>query len=212
MRDKLKQTHDNIIFLSSIIDDLTTLAMAEQEALQVDLKPVEPMKLIREVADSFMADARKKGLQLVVENSGGVRPILTSRYRIKQVLQNYVSNAIKYTAKGTVTIAVENAKEEKEGVIFGVKDTGIGISISDQKKVFTKFFRSEDFRTRTSGGTGLGLYICATLAKRLNGKVWFESELKKGSTFYLQVPPFSQLKEDHPQVVKAEAESFFGSV
>jgi signal transduction histidine kinase len=192
IRDPLKQAHNNIIFLSNIIDDLTTLAFAEQEALNIDLKPVLPQELVQEIVHEHAHAARAKGLQLVVANATNVRPILTSSYRIKQVLQNYVTNAIKYSDSGTITVSVDNARQEHDGVIFCVRDTGIGIPISDQKKIFTKFFRSEEFRTRKYGGTGLGLYICARLAKRLRGKVWFESELKKGSSFYLQVPPYNQ--------------------
>ena len=212
LRVMMDKAHNNIMFLSSIIDDLTTLSSAEQDKLEVDLDPLKPAELINEVGNEYAPQIQAKGLKLIVQSEENVRPILSSRYRVKQVLQNYMTNAIKYTHEGSITIAAANAPKEKDGVIFSVRDSGIGISVSDQKMLFTKFFRSEDYRTRESSGTGLGLYICAKLAQRLNGKVWSDSELKKSSTFYLQVPPFSQLKQDHSKMVKAEAEDFFGSL
>jgi two-component system phosphate regulon sensor histidine kinase PhoR len=78
-----------------------------------------------------------------------------------------------------------NAKGE---AVFSVADSGIGLSKADQKRVFDKFFRSEDFRTRESSGTGLGLYVTAKLAHRLNAKIELESELNKGTTFTITVP------------------------
>ena len=212
IRDMLTQAHNNIMFLSNIIDDLTTLAKAERDILEVDLDPLNPAEFIQELGEEYQSQAREKGLELKIDIRGDIQPILTSRYRIKQIIQNFLTNALKYTKEGTITLSVENARHENEGVIFSVKDSGIGIDVSDQKKLFTKFFRSEDYRTRESGGTGLGLYITKKLAERLNGQIWFESELKKGSTFYLQVPPYSQLKKDHSKVVKAETENFFGSI
>lgn len=212
VREMLVQAHNNIMFLSNIIDDLTTLAKAERDVLEVDLDPLNPAQFLQELADEYRHQAEEKGLELELDIHGDIRPILTSRYRIKQIVQNFLTNALKYTKEGKITLAVENARHESEGVIFSVKDTGIGIAVSDQKKLFTKFFRSEDYRTRESGGTGLGLYITKKLAERLNGQIWYESEYKKGSTFYLQVPPYSQLKKDHNKVVKAETENFFGAI
>ncbi len=95
---------------------------------------------------------------------------------------------------------------------FWVKDTGIGISVTDQKKLFTKFFRSEDYRTRETGGTGLGLYIAKKLAERMGGRIWCESELNVGSTFFLEIPPVGALKSDHSKVTQAEIEDVASSL
>ena len=109
----------------------------------------------------------------------------TSRLYLEEVLQNFITNAIKYTKEGTVTIQV---KRTKEGVYFAVKDTGIGISKSDLKHISEKFWRSEDYRTRETSGTGLGLYVVQKLAKKLHIKVDIDSRLNHGSTFSFTLP------------------------
>lgn len=112
--------------------------------------------------------------------------ILSTERYIREILQNYMTNAIKYSEKGTVTISAEAAKNG--GVLFSVHDEGIGISPSDQKFLFTKFFRAENYMTQTTGGIGLGLYLCMELAENLGAKLWCKSTSGEGSTFYLEVP------------------------
>lgn len=96
------------------------------------------------------------------------------------------------------------AKEQDGGVLFSLSDQGIGISVSDQKKVFDKFFRAEDFRTRSSSGTGLGLYITKKLAKLLDAKLGLESEVGKGSTFSIFVPSKKTLLENKNEEASKE--------
>ena len=91
-----------------------------------------------------------------------------------------MTNAIKYTKKGGIKISIDQ-KDDK--ITFAVKDTGIGISKSDQSRVFDKFYRSEDYRTRETGGTGLGLYIAMRLSHQLGTKIDLVSRLNFGSTF-----------------------------
>lgn len=111
--------------------------------------------------------------------------LMSSRLYVKEILQNFITNAIKYTEEGSVTIG---AHQTLKGVRFEVIDTGIGISKTDKERVFDKFFRSEDFRTRAHNGTGLGLYVTLKLARLLNAEVSLESELNKGSTFIIDIP------------------------
>jgi signal transduction histidine kinase len=119
---------------------------------------------------------------------------------------------MKFTDKGSITLSVMNPKDRHSGVTFSVSDTGIGISQSDQENIFKKFFQSEDYATRVHGGTGLGLYIAQRLARRITAKIWFETELGKGSTFYLWVPPYSRHRQDRGKVAAAETKDFFNSV
>jgi signal transduction histidine kinase len=104
-------------------------------------------------------------------------------------LQNFITNAIKYTDTGSITLA---AKADPKGVRFAVEDSGIGISKSDQERVYDKFFRSEDFRTRKSSGTGLGLYVTMKLARLIHADISLKSELNKGSTFSIFIPSLSE--------------------
>ncbi len=109
---------------------------------------------------------------------------------LNEILQNFVTNAIKYTKVGSITI---EAKAGEGGTLeFSVKDTGIGISKSDQNHVFEKFWRSEDFHTRESNGTGLGLYIASKLAEIMQAELHVTSELGQGTSFSITLPPVNQ--------------------
>jgi two-component system OmpR family sensor kinase len=105
-----------------------------------------------------------------------------------------------------------NPEDDTRGVTLCVSDTGVGFSQSDQKKIFEKFFQSESYATRAHGGTGLGLYIAKQLAARITARLWFETELGKGSRFYLWVPPYSKHKQDRGKVAAAETKDFFNTV
>lgn len=182
----LEQAHHNIIFLGDLVNDLTTLARAERNDLEVEVAKIDPLVLIQGLVQSYTAEANAKGLKLSVDGEAKARPISNSELYVHEILQNFLTNALKYTQKGGVTLAVQSTADGS--AIFSVADTGIGIGTSDKKQVFSKFYRAEDFRTRKTRGTGLGLYITMKLAQRIKGRIWFDSVLNKGSTFYLQVP------------------------
>jgi two-component system phosphate regulon sensor histidine kinase PhoR len=200
--------------LSHIISDLTNLSKVESEELDVQLESLNPVALLHEFESDYRDQAKSKGLhlQIKVDPNLSSATTLTSRYVVREILSIYVSNAIKFTDQGTVTISVMNPSDSPSGVTFAVSDTGVGISQSDQKKIFEKFFQSEKYATRIHGGTGLGLYIARSLATRITARVWFETELGKGSTFYLWVPPYSRHKQDRGKVAAAETKDFFSTV
>jgi len=206
----IKNAHDQTMFLSRLVQDLATLAMAEGEFLDIELKPVDPAKIIQNQYKNLTAEATEKGLNMIIHPSLDLHPILSSEVYINEILENFITNAIKYTKQGTVTLGAESAAENS--IRFWVSDTGIGVGQADQKKLFTKFFRAEDFETRETGGTGLGLYITKKLAERIGGKVWCTSELGRGSVFYLDVPPIGALKTDAKKVTNAEIEDFAGAI
>jgi signal transduction histidine kinase len=191
--------------LGTLIQQLSTLAQAQNDNIPVMLKAVAPQPLLHQLAIDFEDLAKERSLPVQVVVARGTPAVLSTEHHIREILQNYLSNALKYTDKGRVTLKAETAPNG--GVRFSVADTGIGISAKDQEYLFSKFYRAEDYRTRETGGTGLGLYLCLELAERLNAKVWCESALNQGSTFYLEVPPFSQLDRDHGKVVEAQVSS-----
>lgn len=184
-KDFLEQAHKNVIFLSDMVNDITTLAHAERGDLDAELEEVHPNDVLKELLEAYHKEAEDKKLGLTIKTNDSVQKILSNNYRIKEILQDFITNALKYTDEGHVIIGV---KDMGNGVRFYVEDTGIGLSRSDAKHTFDKFWRSEDYRTRTHKGTGLGLYIAKKLAERMSGTVGVESELNKGSTFYLDLP------------------------
>lgn len=186
VKELLEQAHHNIIFLGDLVNDLATLARAERNDLQIELKQIEPVTLMQKLVHDYTPEATTKGLTLLLDPKSQANSISNSELYVREILQNFVTNAMKYTEKGSITLHVESTADGS--AVFSVIDTGIGISAQDKKKVFSKFYRAEDYRTRKTRGTGLGLYITMKLAQRTRGQIWFKSELNKGSTFFFQVP------------------------
>lgn len=185
IKEALKQAHDQIIFLSDMINDLSTLSRAERGKLTVDVESINIHDLLTGLNNLYRPQAAEKGLSLSVELDPNLQLLQSSQLYVREILQNFITNAIKYTEKGGVTVS---AKQTPQGVEFAVHDTGIGISKSDQSKIFDKFFRSEDYRTRQSSGTGLGLYVTMKLARLVHAEISMTSELNQGSTFKILVP------------------------
>jgi PAS domain S-box-containing protein len=180
----LKEAHTQVLFLADMINDLSTLSRAERGVLSLETEDIDVVGLLEELQSAYTQQATDKGLTLTAHCTD--KPVLkSSRLYVREVLQNFITNSLKYTEKGSVKIS---AVQSADGVMFKVTDTGIGISKNDQKRVFDKFFRSEDFRTRSTNGTGLGLYVTAKLARLLKAEIHVESELNHGSTFTIVIP------------------------
>lgn len=184
----LDEAHNQVLFLSDMINDLATLSRAERGKLQVQVEDIDVEQLLTDLINSYTPDAEAKGLKIKESHPAGLPILRSSRLYVREILQNFITNAIKYTDEGSVKIeAVSDAK----GITFKVSDTGIGISKSDQERVFDKFFRSEDFRTRKANGTGLGLYVTVKLSRLIHAEINLDSELNKGSTFSIFIPNLS---------------------
>lgn len=181
----LAQAYEQIIFLSGLINDLATLSRAERGKLNVEIEDINAAQLVDEIVNNYQEQANKKGLQIHKEVDAHLEVLKSSKLYVKEILQNFVTNSIKYTEHGSITIG---ARMLEKGVIFRVQDTGIGISKSDKEKIFDRFFRSEDYRTRQNSGTGLGLYVTMKLARIIHANIEVQSELNKGSMFQIYVP------------------------
>jgi signal transduction histidine kinase len=176
------------------------------------LERIDIGEVIRELIADHVALASGKGIDLSFEVDPDAKPVVTSKFRLVEILTNFLTNGIKYTPKDGKVIIKVVPDAHSGGAIVSVTDTGKGISAAEKQKIFDKFYRSEDYRTRETEGTGLGLYIVKKLASRLNGEVWLDSELGKGTTFYLRVPQYSKFREDQPKVIAADVDSFIKGV
>jgi PAS domain S-box-containing protein len=185
LKTALQQAHAQILFLSGLINDLATLSRAERGKLDVDVEPINAHDLIEDLAANYKEQATLKKLVIQTDIDPGLELLQSSRLYVREILQNFITNAIKYTEEGQVTIG---ARPKSMGVEFFVSDSGIGISKADQERVFDKFFRSEDYRTRANSGTGLGLYVTMKLARLLHAEIELESTLNHGSTFSIYIP------------------------
>jgi two-component system phosphate regulon sensor histidine kinase PhoR len=181
----LRSAHEQIIFLSNLINDLAMISRADRTKLAESAADFDPAEVVGTLCQDYTPRAQKKGLTINSE-IGDIKKIHGSRLYTEEVLQNFITNAIKYTEKGGKIIL--KASPADSGVNLSVSDSGIGIDKEEQRKLFTKFFRSQDSRVRQISGTGLGLYVTAKLAKLMGGTISMDSELNKGSTFTLHLP------------------------
>jgi two-component system, OmpR family, phosphate regulon sensor histidine kinase PhoR len=181
----LKEAHNQVLFLADLINDLSTLSRAERGVLAVTVEPINIHDLMSELSDNYTPQAEAKGLKLKLELDPKLELLHSSKLYVHEILQNFITNAIKYTDKGFITLKADSSPK---GVRFAIEDTGIGISKSDQERVYDKFFRSEDFRTRKNTGTGLGLYVTMKLTHLIHAQLSLTSKLNHGSTFTVLIP------------------------
>ena len=182
----LAEAHNQVLFLSAMINDLSTLSRAERGKLEIEIEAINVYELCQELARNYTTDVEEKDLKLLLELDPKLEALYSSKLYVREVLQNFITNAIKYTNKGSITLGAKPS--QGRGTEFYVSDTGIGISKGDQERVYDKFFRSDDYRTRQTNGTGLGLYVTLKLARLLHAELNLTSELNKGSTFSIFVP------------------------
>ena len=173
--------------MMEIIDDI--LDISKIEAGKLDLKPIDfnIRDSLGATLKTFAIKARKKGLKLAFNVQTDVPYILTGDLaRLQQIIINLVSNSIKFTNTGETGIYVESESRTEDVVTlhFAVSDTGIGIPEEKQKLIFEVFTQADGSSTRKFGGTGLGLAISGSLVNMMNGDIWVESEVGKGSTFH----------------------------
>lgn len=180
----LKSAHDQVVFLSSLINDLAMISRADREKFIESAAEFDPSEVLQSLQNDYTAQAQRKGLAINL-TSDKLPKIFGSKLYTREILQNFVTNAIKYTDKGSINIEGCLAGD---GVNLTVSDTGYGIDPIEQKKLFTKFFRSDDSRVRQANGTGLGLYVSLKLARLMGGSLTMRSELNKGSAFTLHLP------------------------
>ena len=203
--ESLDKAHRQIMFLSEMVNDLSTLSKADRKDEEMAIETFSIADVLSELELAYKPLAEKKKLGYTTKVEDGLPNITTSRLYIKEILQNLISNAIKYTETGSINIAVKKNTDKK--ISIAVKDTGLGISLADQENVFDKFWRSEDVLTRSTGGTGLGLYIASRLAKRINSQIELTSKTGSGSTFQLILAPVASQEVDTSTVVTNEVDN-----
>lgn len=201
----LEKAHDSTQHLGKLFQDLLTSAKAEDGRLTSHPAVIELGDFIEKLASDLRLVAEKKGLFVELETGashvinatkGGstdrvVRPlyyVYADPERLREVITNLFDNAVKYTPEGKISLGITG---NDQVVQCYVKDTGPGIPADDLPHLFQKFYRVDNSATRTIGGTGLGLFICRKIIELYGGRIWAESELGKGSSFYINLPRLS---------------------
>jgi two-component system sensor histidine kinase/response regulator len=205
-RDYLTQLDSSSESLLEIINDLLDLAKIEAGKFNLESIPFCLDDILQDLSYLLRIKSEEKGLALRINVDGKVpRDLRGDALRLKQILLNLTTNAIKFTETGEININVKLVSMEKEGIKlhFSVKDRGIGIAQETLSHLFEPFTQADASTTRQFGGTGLGLTICKQLTKMMGGEIWVDSQLGKGSTFHFTVV-FEQQLEASNSVLQTE--------
>lgn len=182
--------------LISLTTDFLDLARLESGRTRLELSSFEMVKLMRESVQVIQPQADAKHVEILI--SDGEVTCHADRGKIKQILLNLLTNAIKYNKPegGQVFCNISQMEKNPDYCLVEVRDTGLGISEENQQKMFSKFFRVSD-TAATVQGTGLGLVIAKRIAEAHGGQIWMESELGQGTAFYFTIPTKPPIKEGH---------------
>lgn len=212
-RDYLEKAHASAEHLGELFQDLLTSAKAEDGRLTSHPAVLEIGQFLEQLVEDLRLVAEKKGLSMEFTTGGGnavinatrgggekvVRPlyyVYVDPDRLREVITNLFDNAVKYTPEGKITVGLSG---NDQVIQCSVKDTGPGIPAEDLPHLFQKFYRVDNSATRTIGGTGLGLFISRKIIELYEGRIWAESEVGKGSNFYINLPRLSTQKANQLQ-------------
>jgi PAS domain S-box-containing protein len=171
--------------LAEIVNDLLLASQLDTGTLQARIERCDP----REIAEVEIAAARMHlpdNIELELEAPDELPAVVADAGQLRQVLANLIENAVKYSPKGgRIAVALQPADPY---VRFAIRDTGLGIPPAEHRRIFEKFYRLDPDMSLGVGGTGLGLYICRELVRRVDGRIWVESDGRSGSTFFVEIP------------------------
>ena len=205
-REYLQTVKDSANSLLGVINDILDFSKIEAGKFALESIDFNLRDNLHEIVKALAYHAQKKNLELASHVLPEVPDALNGDPgRLRQIIINLVGNAIKFTGKGEVVVKVELDQEEEKEVLlhFSVSDTGVGIPVEKQKKIFDAFEQADGSMTRRYGGTGLGLTISSQLINMMGGRIWVESEPGKGSTFHF-IARFALQKEPKEKVIPLE--------
>lgn len=190
----LEKSYDSNERMIGLINDLLNVSRIEEGRYVYDPKFICLDDLLEPIVERYKREAKKKGTKIEFKKQKKkTQKIKMDGEKINLSITNLIDNAVRYTPEGgTIIISL---KKEKSDVVFTVKDSGIGIPKDQQNRLFTKFFRAANAIRKETDGSGLGLFICKNIVEAHGGKVWFESEKGKGSTFHFSLPTKGGIKK-----------------
>jgi PAS domain S-box-containing protein len=186
--------------LLGLINDILDLARIEAGKMELNFEEVHLSEMTTSVMSTAKGLVKEKPIQLLQHIPSNMPTVRGDTMRVRQVLLNLISNASKFTDEGSITVeaVVQKGPTGKMEALINVVDTGPGISIEDQKKLFQAFSQVDGSATRKSGGSGLGLSICANLVQLHGGRIGTHSEVGRGSTFWFTLPLYQQPQQEIP--------------
>lgn len=192
---RLKVVERNSEDLLRLVQGVLDITRIEEGRMPLQLEEIHVGEILNEVQAEFHDLSLKRGITLEVDNNGSTPPMLSDRLKLKEILHNLISNALKFTKDGKIEVKGCHLKE-KDRIELVVQDSGIGIQEEDLPHIFDVFYQVDSSNQREFGGTGLGLNIVKKLVELLQGEIRVESEFGKGSTFYVTLP--REVSVSHP--------------
>ena len=171
--------------LLGLVNDILDVSRLDTDTMRFHMENINLTEVLTDTAEDMRPAAENKKLKLKTKIPDNLPQIRGDRYRLSQVLKNLLGNALKFTDYGSITL---DAEHKDNTITITVKDTGIGISRDELKKIFTKFYQAYTGEDRKNEGTGLGLFICKEIVKKHNGTIRAESTVGKGSAFIIELP------------------------
>jgi len=178
---------ENVGTMSKIVNDIMDVSRIEEGAYSIKPKAVNLIKATREIIDDSRLWIKASNSEVVLNETKGLPLAYVDPVKVRYVIENLLSNAIRYKGSGLGKVVVD-IKGQGNKVLFICKDQGIGVPKKEFGKVFSKFYRSEEAISLYPTGTGLGLYISKAIIELSGGKIWLEKNKDKGMTFYFTLP------------------------
>ena len=186
--------------LAAIVNDLLLASQLGTGTIKANIERCDPHEIAQLEVDAARTHL-PENVELALDGPKELPPVAADSGQLRQVLSNLIDNAIKYSPQGgTVKVLLS---PNGRNVRFSVTDSGLGIPAADQRRIFEKFYRLDPGMSRGIGGTGLGLYICRELVRRVDGRIWVESDGASGSTFHVEIP--QERPAPHPNEQRHEA-------
>ena len=185
-RDYLNDIAENIERISVFIETLLDVERIEAKRFDIELEPVALEKITKQVLDALSHWIEANNCEIVFKEPEELPEVLTNVLRVRQVIQNFIANAVVYKeGRRKVEITIE---QKGKNVVFACKDNGIAVPEGELNKVFSEFYRSEKAMELDPSGSGLGLFISKAVIKSSGGKIWCKKNKTKGMTFYFSLP------------------------
>ena len=186
-KEYLSDAFENVGRMSRIVNYLLDISRIEEGRYELKLEKVNLEKMTGQVIKDFSFWVKASNCQILFKKPKKLPKVLVDPLKIRQVIENLISNAVKYKSVGLGKIEISIKKKDKN-LTFACKDNGIGIPKEDFKKVFSKFYRSEKAIELDPSGSGLGLHINKAIVTLAGGKIWFRKNKNVGMTFYFTLP------------------------
>jgi signal transduction histidine kinase len=193
VKDWAKVSLRNSERLLRLVNDILDVSRLDTDTMRFDMEKLNPVEILDEISEDMKPAVEYKNLKFNTSISRDLPHIMGDRHRLSQVLKNLLVNAMKFTDKGQISI---KAEKKKEYILISVKDTGIGVTSDELKKIFNKFYQAYTGDDRKNEGTGLGLFICKEIIRKHGGQIWVESQPGEGSQFYIKLPYLHKMVVD----------------